>query len=458
MAANVASAPAPDKRVLALTSPRCGFYIARMKWRNQLLALSCLLVFLALGVLYFKNWVVQKPFGIILFIGEGLDPARLAITRIYAADVATPLSLDSLAHTALLKNYSSDSTTPDRAAAASALATGTKGKNGAVGLDVDGKSLQNLLELARDSGRMTGLVTDVSVTSPTAAAFYAHSKTSEDRQALARELVEHGAIDVVLGGGRAEFLPAEKGGTRTDVADLLQKLQSDGYEVVQNADELEEVPRWRRARLFGLFSPTELAYADDDVDHATQPTLAAMVRRGIELLQFNRGGYLLIVDAGLMHKAARRNDADRTLLETMELDRAVAVALEYAGNRSMILVCGDVALGGMALNGFAPREASGGVWWGAEPAQGPALTWATGPNGPKPPAPAAEETLEPAENVAGFEESSGPEMLLEPAAIFAAKARENVADVVALGSGPGAEALHGVLENTRIFEIIQDNL
>ncbi|MFL6540002.1 MAG: alkaline phosphatase, partial [Chthoniobacterales bacterium] len=191
-----------------------------MKWRNQLLALCCLLVFLALGVLYFKKWVVQKPFGIILFIGEGLDPARLAITRIYAADAVTPLSIDSLAHTALLKNYSADSTTPDRAAAASALATGTKGKNGAVGLDVDGKSLQNLLELARESGRMTGLVTDVSVTSPTAAAFYAHSKTTDDRQSLARELVENGAIDVVLGGGGADFLPSDQGGKRTDALNL----------------------------------------------------------------------------------------------------------------------------------------------------------------------------------------------------------------------------------------------
>ncbi|HEV3410692.1 MAG TPA: hypothetical protein VG095_10385 [Chthoniobacterales bacterium] len=42
-----------------------------MKWRNQLLALFCLIVFLGFGVLYFRHWVVQKPFGIILFVGEG---------------------------------------------------------------------------------------------------------------------------------------------------------------------------------------------------------------------------------------------------------------------------------------------------------------------------------------------------------------------------------------------------
>src|SRR5438132_12214782 len=43
----------------------------------------CLAVFAGLGVLYFQHWVVQKPFGIILIIGEGLAPERIALTRVY---------------------------------------------------------------------------------------------------------------------------------------------------------------------------------------------------------------------------------------------------------------------------------------------------------------------------------------------------------------------------------------
>jgi fatty acid desaturase len=54
-----------------------------VKWRNQMLALVCLLAFAGLGILYFQHWVVQKPFGIILFIGEGLDAQRIAVTRVY---------------------------------------------------------------------------------------------------------------------------------------------------------------------------------------------------------------------------------------------------------------------------------------------------------------------------------------------------------------------------------------
>jgi hypothetical protein len=55
-----------------LTTWRSALSIAAMKWRNQILALLCLTIFVALGVLYFRHWVVQKPFGIVLFIGEGL--------------------------------------------------------------------------------------------------------------------------------------------------------------------------------------------------------------------------------------------------------------------------------------------------------------------------------------------------------------------------------------------------
>jgi alkaline phosphatase len=459
MAATVASAPGGDKPVLALTSRGLGFYIAPMKWRNQLLALSCLLVFFALGVFYFKNWVVQKPFGIILFVGEGLDPARIAATRIYAYDATTPLQLDSLPYAALLKNYSKDAATPDEAAAATALATGAKVKNGTVGISADGKALRNLIELAREAGRMTGLVTDSILTDPTAASFYAHGRSKDDRHAFALELVENAHIDVVLGGGGADFLAPAKDGTRADDRDLLIELQDAGYDVVQTLEQLEEVPRWRRARLFGVFSPTELAFADDEEARANQPTLADMVRRAVELLQFNRGGYLLVVDAGLTRNAAQRNDGERTLLQTLELDRAVATALEYAGAKSMVIVCGDVAVGGMSLNGFPPRDASGAIWFSSTTDDEPSLTWATGPNGPA--ATSGRDTQEGGEPAAAPTATavpSPPAGLLQPAAVYAKTARESVADVVALGSGPGADALRGTLESTRIFEIIQDNL
>src|SRR5881409_853896 len=117
----------------------------QMKWRNQLLALFCLLVFAGLGVLYFQHWVIRKPFGIVLFIGEGLAPGRLAPTRAYAGGTATRLNLDSMPHVALVTNCSKDFAAPDQAAAATAIATGVKVNNRAIALNADGKSITSIV-------------------------------------------------------------------------------------------------------------------------------------------------------------------------------------------------------------------------------------------------------------------------------------------------------------------------
>ena len=196
-----------------------------MKWRNQLLALFCLIAFAAGGVFYFQHWVIQKPFGIILFVGEGLAPGRLAMTRIYAAGADTPLALDLMPHMALLTNYSNDFAAPDQAAAATALATGVKVNNRLIGCDSAGKSLTTLIELAHQAGRATGLVTNANLADPTAAAFYAHTADQNDKSAIARQMAESSKIDLVLGGGTDDFLPESKGGRRRDERDQTEQRE-----------------------------------------------------------------------------------------------------------------------------------------------------------------------------------------------------------------------------------------
>ena len=442
------------KPVLSLTSRRSGFYIGLVKWRNQLLALFCLFLFAAFGVFYFRNWVVQKPFGIILFIG-GLTPQTVAATRIYGGGADRALAIDSLSYTALLKNYSNDFATPDEAAAATAMATGVKANNGSLGTGPNGEALMNLLQLARARGRTTGLITNVTLTGPTAASFYGHTAAPDERQELARDLIENARIDVLLGGGSADFLPASKGGRRTDDRDLLLEVRRAGYDLVRSRAELEAIPRWRRPKLFGVFDTAELAFAGEVESRGDQPSLADMVRRGIELLQFNPGGYLLVVDAGLMGKAARANRGEQTLLETLELDRAVSVALRYAGANSTVFVCGDTSIGGLSLNGSPYREDSGIAVLGLNSAGDPWITWATGPNGVPRSGPATTDTTgeppDPGASRAGAETQ-------EPAAVYAESARTVASDAVAFGNGRGADALHGTLESTAIFDIIRDNL
>src|SRR5205085_3820403 len=138
--------------------------------------------------------------------------------------------------------------------------------------------------------------------------------------------------------------------------DLLLEMRGNGFDLVQTRAELENIPAWRRSKLLGAFANEELAFLDQLEAKKEQPSLSDMVRRAIELLQYNAGGYLLVVDAGLMRKAAEENNGERTLSQTLELDRAVGIARSYGGEKATIIVCGDVAIGGLKLNGFPFRK------------------------------------------------------------------------------------------------------
>jgi alkaline phosphatase len=422
-----------------------------VKWRNQLLALLCLLAFAGLGVLYFQHWVVQRSFGIILIIGEGLGPERVALTRAYLGGADAHLTLDTMPHAALVKNFSRDFAVPDRAAAATALATGIKVNNRAVSIDSNGKSISTIMELARDRGRATGLISDRNLTSATCAAFYAHSTNPGDTEQIAQQFAEGGKIDIGLGASAAEFLPETKHGHRQDHRDLLLEMRGNGFDVVRTRAELEAIPPWQRTKLFGGFADNDVA-RDSNQNWSDEPSLSDMVRRAIELLQFNQRGYLLVVDASRMREAAETNNAEKTLTETAEFDRAVATAHRYAGGRSTIMVCGDVAIGGLHANGYPFRKDSGIALLGLNPAGQPWLTWATGPKGMQSYGASKLPENEPSPSAGAQKDQS------QPAAFYAPSALPTVEDVVAFGSGRGSEGLQGTIDNTEIFKILSDEL
>lgn len=438
-----------------MTSQTARLYIALVKRRNQMLALFCLFLFFAFGVFYFKYWVIQKPFGIILFIGEGVDAQQLAAARLQAGGPDKPLAIESLRYAALLKNYSSDSATPDPAAAATALATGVKVNNGSLGIDVDGNELTTLLELARGSGRLVGLVTNGTVTSPTSAAFYAQTLAKDDRSTIARQLAK-AKLDLILGGGLADFESAAENDQAANGRDLLGDLAHAGYEIVHSLEELEDVAWWRRPKLAGFFADAELPFAGDTSTQDDQPTLAVMVRRAIELLQYHRGGYLLVVDAALPRKAA--NNSQQRVAETVEFDHAISEALRYAGAKAMILVCSDVAIRSAAgrpeenVRNTPAAEPSAEAAT-ATPAETPAGEVQPRPDVPLEPVAAATIADQTATPPPSETSPPGPELVEQP------KAGDATAeDVLAFGIGLGANALHGVAESTVIFDIVRDNL
>jgi alkaline phosphatase len=113
------------------------------KTRNYIIALACLLAFVAVGVLFYANWVVQKPFAIILFLTDNLTTSTLAASRIYENGADNRLNLEKLPNLGLITTHAADFAVSDQAAASTAIATGIKVNNRSVGLDSAGKPLEN---------------------------------------------------------------------------------------------------------------------------------------------------------------------------------------------------------------------------------------------------------------------------------------------------------------------------
>lgn len=401
------------------------------KIRNQLLALGCILAFVAMGYLYVRTWVVQKPFGIILFMSDGMVSRHLTAARLYAGGADHHLALEAFPHLALVRNPGRDFAVPDAAAAATALATGVRVNHRAIAADARGQSLPSLLETARAGGRTIGLVTNGPLAAPASAAFYAHALDGRDSVELARQFVDRGPLDVALAGGAADFLPESSAGRRKDGRDLVAELRALGCEMVGNKAELENAPAYRTGPIVGLFSFGSLPFANQVESGSSQPTLADMVRRAIVFLQQNRTGYVLVVDATLVTTAAERNEGERTLAETLALDQAVATALRYAGENSLVVAVGKHGTGGLSLNGYPLRQDRGVALLGSNPAGYPYITWGTGPNG------------SPATEPAAFQTPSG---------------LNTAEDVIAVGRGKGAERLRGFIDNTVIYEMLRGAL
>lgn len=404
-----------------------------MKLRNQLLALFCLAVFVALGVLYFRTWVAPKPFGVILFLSDGLSSRQLTAARLYDGGADHRLTVDTFPTSALVRTSARDFAVPDAAAAASAIATGAIGAHRQLSVDENGAALRTLLEAAKREGRAVGIVTSGQLTDPAVAAFYAHTKDTRDTPSIVEQFVRQDSLNVALGGGADLFvIKGEK------PVDHLATMKQAGAEILRTKAELENATNYQPKRLVGLFAPGDLAHADQIESGNEQPSLSDMVRRAIEFLQTNRGGYLLVVDAALVTRAAARNEGERTLVETLAFDHAVATATRYAGDHSFILATGKHSIGGLTLNGFPLRQDHGVALLGMNPVGYPALTWASGPNGPQENPPAKART--------------------EPAAAYQPDALLSAEDMIAVARGPGSEKLHGIIDAVEIFTLIQGAL
>jgi alkaline phosphatase len=297
------------------------------------------------------------------------------------------LSFDQFPYTALSKTYSWDQQTSDSAPTMTAMATGYKTREGMLSVDhttprnacdaalVNSKAVKSILELAAENGKATGIVSTARITHATPGALYAHTG-ARDWEAdsnlpekdpntgtpcrgtegavkdIARQLIEvsprvRSSLKVALGGGRTYFLPAKVSGT--DVFDPEYPTQKgrrmDGRHLadewvntrggsskaawVWNKAQFDAIDVTRTTHLLGLFEPSHVQYeVDRKNDPAGEPSLTEMTDKALRMLMPDPQGFFLHVEGGRIDHAHHAGNAQRALLETIELSNAVRRTVE----------------------------------------------------------------------------------------------------------------------------------
>ncbi|MCG7588197.1 alkaline phosphatase, partial [Photobacterium sp. OFAV2-7] len=137
-------------------------------------------VALALSLLLGMAGVAQAaPKNIIMVVGDGMGPAYTSAYR-YFKDNPETVEIEKtvfdrhlIGRASTYPSYVQGLVT-DSAASGTALATGYKTYNGAIGLDKDKRAVETVLEYAKSRGKSTGLVVTSQINHATPASYVAH--------------------------------------------------------------------------------------------------------------------------------------------------------------------------------------------------------------------------------------------------------------------------------------------
>ncbi len=298
----------------------------------------------------------------------------------------------------------------ESAAAATALATGIKTYNNAIGMSVDHDTLINLTEWAKLMGKSTGVVTTVPFSHATPAGFVAHNIVRTAYSAIAYDMLLRSRCDVIMGCGNPAFddegIPVKEkwegsayvgdsvfwsqllagsgkktgfilaGKTKT-VADCDGDSKPDSWTVIQDETDFKKLTQGDTPkRVLGcpkVHSSLQIgrkprsAEGENALPYTTPflktvPDLSEMTAGAINVLDNNSKGFFLMVEGGAIDWACHSNLKGRMIEEIRDFDQAVLAVNNWVEknsnwNETLLIITGDHETG--FLSGKVPFEPLG---------------------------------------------------------------------------------------------------
>lgn len=282
----------------------------------------------------------------------------------------------------------------ESAAAATALSTGRKTYNNVIGLSVNNDTLMNLCELAKSMGKSAGVISTVPFAHATPAGFVAHNKSRTHYTELAEYMLFSSRCDLIMGCGNPEFddngiarngkwmnpkyvadsmlwLSLKSGsGIQTSfivndkiyqVTDVSGDRIPDPWTVITNEKDFRKLMSGKTPkRVLGVpevystlqqgrdFGKNET----NDTPPFTKPlnknlpSLAIMVKGGLNVLDNNPKGFFMMIEGGAIDWANHSNQKGRMLEEMKSFNEAVDTVIAWVNknsnwNETLLIVTAD---------------------------------------------------------------------------------------------------------------------
>lgn len=350
-----------------------------------------------------EAWAAPKRTGrprarnIILFLGDGMGASHRTAARIVSRGVhngkaAGRLAMDTLEVTGQVMTGSLNAVITDSSPGMASYVTGQKNANNQEGVFPDNTAdffdnprieyFGEILRRTRGPGFNVGIVTTADLTDSTPAANAAHTSSRFAGPGVAAEFFDErktNGVTVLMGGGANHFSGKAGGGTRPDNRNLIGEFAAAGYQTLRNGSDVRAViapSRPAPKAILGLFHQSHMVVAFDKVGagrysdelaleknaaYRDTPMLEDMTSAAIKSLStYSPAGFYLMVEGASIDKRSHAADSERVIWDTIEFDRAVAVALEFAkgtnsdkdpDNDTLVIVTADHDCGGMAIIG-----------------------------------------------------------------------------------------------------------
>lgn len=309
---------------------------------KRLFATMLLLLIVATGY-------AEGPKYIFYFIGDGMGPSHVLGTELYLGEmqgvIGRPhkLCFTQFPESAFVTTFSATNGVTDSAASGTALSTGSKTYNSAIGVNKDTMEVYSVATDLAEKGMAIGVATTVPINHATPSAFYAHNMSRHNYDSIAPWMLRAG-YDFYAGG--------DVKGSNDTRALVYGKAQEQGYSIARGYNDYKKkAATAKKMMLYQENVSTELPYAINRNDKDL--TLAEITAAGIDFLKGkSKNGFFMMIEGGKIDYAAHNDDGATVFHEVLDFDAAIAVAYEFYKkhkDETLIIVTADHETGGLVL-------------------------------------------------------------------------------------------------------------